>query len=146
MSNSLQPYGLYPIRLLCPRDFPGKNTGVGCHALLHGIPPTQGSNPCFLSLLHRRWILYHSATREASKSTYCNSNMLPPETMTPFCWWYNTVLKFINLFMYLLLYTKNILYGRDGITRKSHGSCHQTVMGTSQESQVILLQEWLLSG
>ena len=24
---------------------PGKNTGVGCHALLQGIFPTQGSNP-----------------------------------------------------------------------------------------------------
>ena len=26
-------------------DSPGKNTGVGCHALLHGIFPTQGLNP-----------------------------------------------------------------------------------------------------
>ena len=25
-------------------DFPGKNTGVGCHSLLQGIFPTQGSN------------------------------------------------------------------------------------------------------
>ena len=30
-------------------DSPGKNTGVGCHALLQGIVPTQGSNP---GLLH----------------------------------------------------------------------------------------------
>ena len=37
-------------------DSPGKNTGVGCHALLQGIFPTQGSN---LGLLHCRWILYH---------------------------------------------------------------------------------------
>ena len=37
-------------------DSPGKNTGVGCHDLLQGIFPTQGSNP---SLLHSRWILYH---------------------------------------------------------------------------------------
>ena len=34
----------------------GKNTGVGCHALLWGIFPTQGSN---LGLLHCRLILYH---------------------------------------------------------------------------------------
>ena len=27
---------------------PGKNTGVGCHALLQGIFLTQGSNQCFL--------------------------------------------------------------------------------------------------
>ena len=32
-------------RLLCPWDSPGKNTGVGCHALLQGIFPTQGWNP-----------------------------------------------------------------------------------------------------
>ena len=29
-------------------DSPGKNTGVVCHALLQGIFPTQGSNPCLL--------------------------------------------------------------------------------------------------
>ena len=34
MSNSLQPHGLQPTRLLHPWDFPGKNTGVGCHCLL----------------------------------------------------------------------------------------------------------------
>ena len=34
---------------LCPRDSPGKNTGVaGCHFLLQGIFPTQGSNLCLL--------------------------------------------------------------------------------------------------
>ena len=37
-------------------DSPGKNTGVGCHALLQGIFSTQGSNP---GLLHCRQILYH---------------------------------------------------------------------------------------
>ena len=31
---------------------PGKNTGVGWHFLHQGIFPTQGSNPCFLHLLH----------------------------------------------------------------------------------------------
>ena len=39
------PRGLWPPRLLCPRDSPGKNTGEGCHVLLEGIFPTQGSNP-----------------------------------------------------------------------------------------------------
>ena len=32
-------------KLPCPWSFPGKNTGVGCHFLLQGIFPTQGSNP-----------------------------------------------------------------------------------------------------
>ena len=34
VSDSLRPHGLQPTRLLCPWDFPGKNTGVGCHFLL----------------------------------------------------------------------------------------------------------------
>ena len=37
MSNSVQLHRLQPTRLLCPWDFPGKNTGVGCHFLLHPI-------------------------------------------------------------------------------------------------------------
>ena len=36
----------------CPWDFPGKNTRVGCHALLQGIFLMQGSNPHLLLLLH----------------------------------------------------------------------------------------------
>ena len=48
-SLTLWPHGPQPNRLLCPWDSPGKNTGVGCHALLQGIFPTQGSNP---GLLH----------------------------------------------------------------------------------------------
>ena len=46
-------------------NFPGKNNGLGCHFLLQGIFPTQGSNLCPLSLLHCRCTLYHWATREA---------------------------------------------------------------------------------
>ena len=38
--------------LLCPWDSPGKNTGMGCHALFQGIFPTQGLNLCLLCLLH----------------------------------------------------------------------------------------------
>ena len=34
VSDSLWPYGLWPTRLLCPRDFPGKSIGAGCHFLL----------------------------------------------------------------------------------------------------------------
>ena len=28
--DSLQPYGVWPARLLCPRASPNKNVGVGC--------------------------------------------------------------------------------------------------------------------
>ena len=52
MSNSLQPYGPQPSRLLCLKDSPSKNTGVGFHALLQVIFPAQGSNPGLLCILH----------------------------------------------------------------------------------------------
>ena len=44
VSNPLCLCGRQPTRLPCPWDPPGKNTGAGCHALLQGIFPTQGSN------------------------------------------------------------------------------------------------------
>ena len=52
MLDSLQPHGLWLARLLCPWDSPGKSIGVGHHALLQGIFPTQELNPCLLCLLH----------------------------------------------------------------------------------------------
>ena len=60
-SDSLQPYGLQPARLLHPWNFLGKNTGVGCQFLFQGILPTQGSH---LWLLPCKQILYHWAIRE----------------------------------------------------------------------------------
>ena len=37
-------------------DSPGKNIGLGCHALFQGIFSTQGSNP---GLPHCKWIIYY---------------------------------------------------------------------------------------
>ena len=53
---TLRLHGLQPASLLCPGDSPGKSTGVGCHALLQGIFPTQGSN---LGLPHCTCVLHH---------------------------------------------------------------------------------------
>ena len=54
--DPVQPRELQPASPLCPWDFPGKNSGAGCHFLLQGIFLTQGLN---LGLLHYRPILYH---------------------------------------------------------------------------------------
>ena len=62
LSFPLQPCRLWLTRLLCPWNFLGR-TGVGCHSLLQGTFPTQGSNPRLL-YLHCRQILYHCVTRE----------------------------------------------------------------------------------
>ena len=53
--DSLWLHVLLPIRLLCPWNSPGKNTGVGSHSLLQGIFPTQWLNP---GLLHCRQVFY----------------------------------------------------------------------------------------
>ena len=55
VSDSWWPHGLESSRLLCPWNFPGRNTGVGCHSLFQGTFPTRGSNP---GLLHCRQILH----------------------------------------------------------------------------------------
>ena len=50
LHESFRPHGLYS-----PSNFPGQNTGVGNISLLHGVFPSQGSNPGFP---HCRRILY----------------------------------------------------------------------------------------
>ena len=59
-------------RLLCPWDFPSKNTGVGCHFLLQEIFPTHGLNP---SLPHCWQTLYH-LSHQKSHPLVGNSNPL----------------------------------------------------------------------
>ena len=47
-------------------DSPGKNIGMGCHALHQGIFPTQRSNP---GPQHCRRILYHLSHQRSPKNT-----------------------------------------------------------------------------
>ena len=59
------PHGLQPSRLLCPWDFPGKNTGVGCHCLLLAFVITLQFYSCkflgakflfpFWNYIDRKW-------------------------------------------------------------------------------------------
>ena len=54
-------------------DSPGKNTGVGCHALLQGIFPAQGSNP---DLPHCRRILYRLSHQGSLPNGTSRSNKM----------------------------------------------------------------------
>ena len=54
-------------------DSLGKNTGVGCHALLQGIFPTQGLNP---DPTHCRWIFYHLTQQGSPKAYIMLSNFI----------------------------------------------------------------------
>ena len=56
MSNSVTPRtGAHQAGSSVHGDSPGNSIGVGCHALLQGIFPTQGTNA---DLPRCRWILY----------------------------------------------------------------------------------------
>ena len=67
LSHSLWPQ--WRARLLCPWDFPGKNTGMGCHFLLQGNLPDPGIEPASLVSLalvgEFFTTVYHCATWEA---------------------------------------------------------------------------------
>ena len=132
MSDSLGPYGPKPTRLLCPWDSAGKNSGVGCHALLQGFFLTQGSNPCLLWLLNCRQSLYHWATGETlvplhlSNSEVCDlpscwtwifeltrKNASMNLVMNYFCFHNQTLHSFSNLLQYskILWEYKSLLDG-----------------------------------
>ena len=65
---------LWAARLLCPRDSPGKNTGVGCCALLQGFFPSQGSKPSLLHDLHWQVGSLPLAPPEKSHIASCTFN------------------------------------------------------------------------
>ena len=68
MSDSLWPHGLEPTRLLCPWDSPGKNTGVGCHA----VPFSRESSQ------HRDWIRISCISHIGKQILYCLSHQGKP--------------------------------------------------------------------
>ena len=63
-------------RLLCPWNFPSKNTGVGSRSLLQGTFPTQELSP---GLLHCRWILHQlshqGSNRKSESGQVCNNKL-----------------------------------------------------------------------
>ena len=75
-----------PSRLLCPWDSPGENTEVACDALLQGIFPTQGSNPCPLHFLHCRWIPYLLSHQGSPRTCLYNYKGLVSEMIRRESW------------------------------------------------------------
>ena len=80
-----------PTRLLCPWNFPGKDTGVGCHFLLQGIFPR--SNP---NLLHEqvgsshgralRYTKYGLRTRQGKVSCQRKPRRMPHKSWFKLPW------------------------------------------------------------
>ena len=82
MSNSLRPHGLQPTRLLCPWDFPGKDTGVVCHFLLQGSfwLRYQAQVSCTADRFFTDW-----ATREAHLRPCTHTNLVSNATRMKLC-------------------------------------------------------------
>ena len=77
MSESLQPHGLEPARLLCPWNFPRKNIAVNFHFLLQKIS-SQGLNPHLLYLLHWQVVSLPLHHLESCTFLYFLNNYLFP--------------------------------------------------------------------
>ena len=103
MSNSLRAYGVQPARLLCPWDFPGKNTGVGGYFLLQGIFLTQRLNSPFL-----HWQVDSSPlSREAPHTDWMGSNKeIVGRGQEPG----NNARNWSNFFFFLLIYHYCVLW------------------------------------
>ena len=75
VTDSLRPRGPWLARFLCPWDSPGKNTGVGCHALSRGysLPRDRTQVSCTADRFFTIW-----ATREApALQTKCQTLLVP---------------------------------------------------------------------
>ena len=62
-------------RLPCPRDSPGQNTGMGCHALLQGIFLTQGRTYFSYVSCIGRWVLYDKGSLSLYKFTHMHTHI-----------------------------------------------------------------------
>ena len=76
VSYSLQPYGLYPARFLCPWDFPGKNTG----ATLSSVQLLS-----HVRLFATLWTAAHQASLSFTNSQSCSNSC-------PLSWWCHQII------------------------------------------------------
>ena len=73
ISDCLRPHGKQPARLLCPQNFPGKNTGASCHFLLKGFPTQFQPRNSHVSCISKQ-IPHHCTTWKALSGRGCKLN------------------------------------------------------------------------
>ena len=95
------PMGCSPPGSSVHGDSPGKNTRVGCRALLQGIFPTQESNPHLQCLLHCRQVLY-PRSHLGSPSTYYTRHYYR-------CYRYNREQSYLLMFLKLTFWLREVI-------------------------------------
>jgi len=83
MSDSVQLCELQPVRLLCLRDSPSKNTGMSYCDLLQGIFPTQELNPTLLCLPAFAGRFFTTAAAAAAAKSLQSCPTLRPHRRQP---------------------------------------------------------------
>ena len=88
VSDSSRPHGLQPTRLLCPWDFPGKSTGVGCH-WTSSCTLITGQLPCPGTGSYRGFCWWVSAPVNCDSLCLCVSVILGAVVcpVTSLFWW-----------------------------------------------------------
>ena len=83
----MQPHGLEPASLLCPWDFPGKNTGVGCQWLIPLLNPdgVEGLRHHHVHPYQSWKIWSHFQKASFNKSNYHSSPSKIPQLSIAFC-------------------------------------------------------------
>ena len=131
------PTNCSPLGSTVHGDSPGQNTPVGCHALLEGIFPTQGSKP---GLPHCRWILYHLSHEgslliytsywyipiqmaKIQKTDNTNSAEETSEGGLLHCWWKCKVVQPARKTTWLLITRLNAVLSSSHLTRPRR--CHE---------------------
>ena len=93
VSDSVQRHRQQPIRLCCPWDSPGKNTGVGCQFLLQCMHACMLSRFSCVRLCATLWTATHQAPLSTgfSRQEYWNGLQFssPKESWVPknWCFW-----------------------------------------------------------
>ena len=85
-SDFLWPHGLCSPSLLCLWDFPGKNTGGGCHFFLQGIFSTQGSNLCLHCQADSYWTTREVPTWRAHMCSHLSLELLSVSFLVYLYW------------------------------------------------------------
>ena len=103
-----------PARLLCPWDFLGKNTGVGCHFLLQGIFSIHGWNPCLLHWQADSLPLSHQGSPDGQSVTATSCLLLL--SLQSITYW-------------------NLYLAETSVS--SNGACQTSLHGFAEESEVL---------